>query len=150
VGSDTGRVLSVDLGDVRIGLAISDPLGITAEPLEPLGAIGKKRDLQAVERLVSEMEVATVVVGWPLLLSGEEGPRALAAREFADRLRMRLRGVNVLLWDERLTTVEAERVLIEGGVRRRKRRGKVDGLAAVLILTGFLDSDRQGDGGEIV
>jgi len=142
-----GRVLSIDLGDARIGLAISDPLGITAQPLPPMEVIGSRRDLRRIELLAREREVSTIVVGLPLQMSGEEGTRAVAAREFADRLSLRLPGVVVTLWDERLTTVEAERTLITGNVRRSKRKKRVDGLAAVLILSGYLDAGRPADRG---
>lgn len=135
-----GRVLALDLGEVRIGLAVSDPLGITANPLEPLMCAGVRKDLDRLADLVREHEVVTVVVGLPLLLSGEEGQGATAARRFAARLRERLGDVDVVLWDERLTTVQAERTLISANVKRRKRRQVVDGFAAVLILENYLDS----------
>jgi putative Holliday junction resolvase len=135
-----GRVLALDLGEVRIGLAMSDPLGITANPLEPLICAGARKDLERLADLVREHAVVTVVVGLPLLLSGEEGVGATAARRFAARLRERLGDVDVELWDERLTTVQAERTLIEANVKRRKRRQVVDGFAAVLILENYLDS----------
>jgi putative Holliday junction resolvase len=140
------RVLAIDLGDVRIGLALSDPLGLTAQPLETLAVTGKRRTLARVAGLVREHGVGTVVVGLPLLLSGEDGERATAARQWAAELARRVSGVNVELWDERLTTAEAERTMISGGVRRRARRDKVDRVAAALILQGFLDS-RGGSGG---
>ena len=90
-----------------------------------------------------------MVVGLPLLLSGQEGDAARGARQFAARLENRLRGVPVSLWDERLTTVEAERTLVNGDVRRHKRRQKVDALAASLILQGYLDARGARGGGEV-
>jgi putative Holliday junction resolvase len=143
---DGGRTLAVDLGDVRVGLALSDPLGISAQPLESLPRVGPRKDLERIARLVEDAGVSTVVVGLPLLMSGEEGPRALAAREFAERLGRRLRGVGVELWDERLTTVQAERALISSNVRRGKRRSVVDAAAAILILQNWLDA-RSSAGG---
>jgi len=140
VGAATGRVLALDLGEVRIGLAISDPLGITANPLAALKSVGPRRDVEVVAALVHEHGVVTVVVGLPLLLSGEEGKGAACAHRFAARLRQRLEGVEVAMWDERLTTVQAERTLIAANVKRRKRREVVDGLAALLILENFLDA----------
>lgn len=140
-------MLALDLGDVRIGLALSDPLGLTAQPLGTLRRVGPRRDLQAIADLVREHGVRTIVVGLPRLLSGEEGTRAVEAREVAERLRVRLKGVRVDLWDERLTTVEAERTLIAGNVRRRRRREAVDRLAAALILQGYLEA-RSAGGGE--
>jgi putative Holliday junction resolvase len=135
-----GRVLALDLGRVRIGLALSDPLGLTANPLETLKSIGARADVERLVRLAQEHGVTRIVVGLPLLLSGEEGDGARSARRFAARLRARLREVEVELWDERLTTVQAERTLISAGVSRRKRRRVVDGLAAVLILQSYLEA----------
>jgi putative Holliday junction resolvase len=139
-----GRVLGIDLGDVRIGLARSDPLGITAQPLGILEISGDKQILREIRRIVSEQEISTVVIGLPLLLSGEEGERARAAREFASRLEKSLHGVDVLLWDERLSTVQAERVMISGNVRRKKRKEKIDSIAASLILQSYLDAEGTG------
>ena len=136
----SGRVLALDLGQARIGLALSDLLGMTANPLAPLSCVGPRKDVLSVVNLVREHEVVAVVVGLPLLLSGEEGDAARSAREFADRLRARVGSVVVEMWDERLTTVEAERTLIAAGMSRRKRRNVVDGVAAALILQSYLDS----------
>lgn len=146
MSESSGRVLALDLGQVRIGLALSDPLGITAQPLGFLQRVGPRKDLAAIADLVREHDVETLVVGLPKLLSGAEGTGAAAAREVAERLRQRLSGVRVDLWDERLTTVEAERTLVAGKVRRRKRRECVDSLAAALILQGYLDSRASGGG----
>ena len=133
-----GRVLALDLGDVRIGLALSDELGITAQPAGCLARSGGRSDLKAIRVLVEEHGVSRIVVGLPLLLSGEEGTRAQGARETADRLRRTLPGIAVELWDERLTTAEAERVMIADGVRRKRRRETIDAMAAVLILQSWL------------
>ena len=130
-------MLALDLGDARIGLAVSDELGITAQPLGYLASTSKRADLHAIAMLVEEREVTRVVVGYPLLLSGEEGSRACEARETAERLRKTL-VVPVELWDERLTTAQAERELVGDGVRRSRRRKVIDSLAAVLILQSWL------------
>jgi putative Holliday junction resolvase len=137
-----GRLLALDLGDVRIGLAVSDPLGITAQPLPYLetGDLGIRRLAARVAEEARRQEAVGVVIGLPRLLSGEEGTRAQKSREFAAALELQLSGVAIYLWDERLSTVEVERVMIAGNVRRRKRRQKIDSLAAVLILQGFLDA----------
>jgi len=135
-----GRVLAIDLGDVRVGLALSDPLGITAQPYETLKRLGDRQDLDRIVGHVRMHDVRRVIVGLPLLMSGEEGSRAHSAREFAARLATRLGEVPVEMWDERLTTVQAERALLAGDMRRRKRRDVVDRLAAVLILQNWLDS----------
>lgn len=138
----TRRALGVDLGDARIGLAVSDPLGVIAQPLETLPCVGPKKDVQRVAARALELEVSVIVVGLPLLMSGEDGERALAAREFALQLERRVGEVRVELQDERLTTVQAERTMISDGVRRRRRKATVDPIAAALILQGFLDSGR--------
>jgi putative Holliday junction resolvase len=144
VSGPSGRVLALDLGEATIGLALSDPLGITAQPVEPLRRVGPRKDLQRLRRLIGDRGVGTVVVGLPLLLSGEEGDAARDAREFAEVLRRRFPELVIDLWDERLTTVEAERVLIAADVRRDKRKRVVDTLAAVLILQGYLDANHAG------
>lgn len=143
MNDDVPRSLGIDLGEARIGLALSDPLGWTAQPLETIPRIGPRKDLQRIDAIVREHQVATVVVGLPLLMSGESGAGAVAAREFVDRLSTRMAGVEVTTWDERLTTVEAERVMIAGGAKRNRRRRSIDQLAAVLILQGFLDARRN-------
>jgi len=143
VNEQTSRALGVDLGDARIGLAISDPLGLIAQPLETLSCVGPKKDVQRVAARARELEVGVIVVGLPLLMSGEDGTRSLAAREFAEQLERRVGATRVVLQDERLTTVQAERTMISDGVRRRRRKANVDPIAAALILQGYLDS-RQG------
>ncbi len=144
--------MGLDLGQVRIGLALSDALGITAHPLKSLVCSEAHKDVEKLTQLIGEHGVTRVVIGLPLLMSGEEGEGAAAARRFADRLRKRTRAANhdaaVVLWDERLTTVQAERTLISANVKRRRRRQVVDGLAAVLILQNFLDS--RSTGSEVV
>jgi putative Holliday junction resolvase len=134
------RVLALDLGQARIGLALSDPLRLTAQPLASLSRRAERSDLDELQRLVEDSDVSHVVVGLPLLLSGAEGSGAAGARRFADLLRQRLPAVEVELWDERLTTVQAERMLAGAGVRGQRRRKVVDAVAAVLILQGYLDA----------
>jgi putative Holliday junction resolvase len=130
-------VLGLDLGAARIGVAISDDEASLALPLGTLRA-GAPQDLRAVAELVREHEVTRVVVGNPLLLSGEAGEASVHAAAFADALRAVLT-VPVDLYDERLTTVEAERRLGEAGVPGRRRRSVVDQTAAVVILQSYLD-----------
>jgi putative Holliday junction resolvase len=135
----SGRVLAVDLGTVRVGLALSDPLRITGQPMGHLLRRELRRDLRALIEIVEAHDVSTVVVGHPLLMSGVAGERALDAEKFAERLRAALT-CSVILWDERLTTVQAERALIEGDVSRRTRRKVIDAAAAALLLQSWLDS----------
>lgn len=136
--SGSGRVLGLDLGDVRIGVAISDPDRRLAVPVGTVRT-GAPADLKAIAELVRAHEVTLVVVGHPLLLSGEAGTRARHAEAFADALRSFL-GVEVVLQDERLSTVEAERALREAGAKGRQRRRAVDRSAATVILQAYLDA----------
>ena len=141
-----GRCLALGLGELRIGLALSDPLGITAQPLEPFERVGPRKDLEGLATIVGRHGVRRVIVGLPLLLSGEDGDAARQAREFAERLRARLPAVDVDLWDERLSTVQAERAMIEGEARRSARKRSIDTVAAVLILQNYLDAGGGGSG----
>ena len=143
------RVMGLDLGEARIGVALSDPSCVLAHPLETLDRHSNRAAMRRIHQLVNQHEVGTVVVGLPLLLSGEEGSQASDARETAVRLTKRLEGVRVALWDERLSSAEAERMMIRGGVRRDQRKGRVDRIAAVLILQSFLDARDTGGTGTI-
>lgn len=138
-----GRVLALDLGDARIGVAISDDERRLAVPLGTVHT-GAPADLKAIAALVEEHDVSLVVVGLPVSMSGEEGQRATQARAFADALRGFL-GIPVDLQDERLSTVEAERALREAGVTGAERRRVVDRSAATVILQAWLDARRQTD-----
>jgi putative Holliday junction resolvase len=138
----TGRVLGLDLGDVRIGVAISDPDGRLAVPLGTVHT-GAPTDLKAIAALVREHGVELVVVGLPLRMSGEVGSRAAHAERFAEALRAVL-DAPVVLHDERLSTVEAERVLREAGAGGRERRRVVDRSAATVILQSYLDAHPRG------
>jgi putative Holliday junction resolvase len=140
---DVERCLGLDLGDRRIGVALSDPLGIVASPLPPVERVGPRRDLQRIRSLVETHEVGRVVVGLPIRMDGTRGARAEAAQEFVERLR-NLLPVPVEAWDERLSTVEAERRLVEADVKRAHRRRVVDGVAASLILQSYLDYRNSG------
>lgn len=134
------RVMGIDLGDKRIGLALSDPMGWTAQGLAVItGGGGTKSDIRKIGEIAAEHGVEKVVVGLPLNMDGSPGPRAEKARDFAGRLAGAL-GLPVELWDERLTTAEAERLLIGADVRRARRRQVIDKMAAVLILQNYLDA----------
>jgi len=138
------RILGFDVGDRRIGVAVSDGLGVTAQPLLTIHRTNKKADLKSVGRLVRRHGVREAVVGNPLYMSGDVSPQALKAQEFANALRDEL-GLTIYLWDERLTTTEAHRYLDEAGHGgRQERKGIIDQVAAVLILQGFLDARRSG------
>jgi len=138
----SGRVLGLDLGDARIGVAISDDARRLAVPLGTVRT-GPPDDVRAIAELVSEHEVTTVVVGHPLLLSGDAGERARHAERFAAVLRDVLK-IPVALQDERLSTSEAERALQAAGVSGRDRRRAVDRSAATVILQAWLDATPGG------
>ena len=137
------RVLGLDVGDRRIGVALSDALGLTAQPLTVLARQDAARDLEAVRALVERHEVERVIVGLPLTLRGAQGPQAKKVASFADILRRRL-PVPIQLVDERLTSVQGERALIAMGSSRRKRKQVIDQVAAQLILQQFLDTQHHG------
>ena len=142
-----GRRLGVDVGTVRVGVALSDPRGLLATPLATLRRDERDgSDLHRLAELVTEHEVVEVVVGLPRTLAGAEGPAARAARLYADAL-AGLLGVPVAMSDERLSTVVATRMLRERGVRGRKQRSVIDQAAAVEILQGWLDARRPAGGG---
>ncbi len=132
------RILALDFGSRRIGVAVSDPLGIIAQPLAPILRKGNGRDIEAIGALVREYSAVLVLVGLPLTLGGDEGTQAKRTRAFAERIREHLE-IPVEMWDERLTTVQAERHLIASGIRREKRRDLRDSLSAVLVLQNALD-----------
>jgi putative Holliday junction resolvase len=128
----------MDLGRRRIGLAVSDALGITAQGLPTFQRTTIREDLTRLQQMITDLEVTRVVIGLPLHLSGAEGRQALYAREFGEKIAARC-GLRVEYWDERLTTVEAMRVLRESGVSQEKRGQAIDRLSAVLILESWLD-----------
>lgn len=133
-----GRILALDVGMRRIGVAVSDALGITAQGLETFRRNTLKEDVARMSRIVVEQGAALIVVGNPLHMSGRESRQGEYIKDFAERLAERS-GIPVELWDERLTTVEATRVLEESGISQRKRAQAVDRLSAVLILQNYLD-----------
>ena len=137
----TGRVLALDLGKRRIGLALSDELGITALGIDTLQRTNIRKDIARLAELISQRGVSLILMGNPLHMSGHAGRQAEYARDFAERL-AEASDVPVQFWDERLTTVEAQRVLKESGISIQKRGQAVDRLAAVILLESYLDSLR--------
>ncbi len=136
------KILALDVGDKRIGLAISDELGMMAHGLSTLQRGGLQKDFDYFKDLIAEHEVEKVVVGLPLNMNGERGPRARIVLAFSESLQKEL-PVPVVTWDERLSTQAAQRPLMEAGVKWRKRRKVIDQLAAVLILQNYLDHKRH-------
>ena len=135
----SGRILAIDYGSRRMGLAVSDPLGITAQGLETLERKNKRADFGRLERTIREYQVREIVLGNPLRMSGQEGTQSQKVAEFAEELRQHFQ-LPVHLWDERLTSAEANRLLRENEVSLKRRAKAVDRMAAVLILQSFMQS----------
>ncbi|HYL14500.1 MAG TPA: Holliday junction resolvase RuvX [Terriglobales bacterium] len=133
------RVLGLDVGSKTIGLAVSDPLGLTAQGLPTLRRQNKRLDFEALGRILRDYGVAEIVVGYPLRMSGESGTQSEKMARFAEELRQRFQ-IPVHLWDERLTSAEANRVLRGSEMSIRRRSEVVDRLAAVLILQSWMDN----------
>ena len=131
-----GRIIALDVGDVRIGVAVSDPTGTIAQPLEVYRRVGYGPDSRYVQELCRRYETDQVLLGLPLNMDGTRGPRSEKAMAFGDVLAKA--GLTIFYQDERMTTVTAERVLIGGSVRREDRRQYVDKLAAAVILEQYL------------
>ncbi len=135
------RIMGLDFGSKTVGVAVSDPLGITAQPIEIVRRKSEnklRQTLARIEELIREYQVTQLVLGLPKNMNNTLGERAEKSLEFKEMLERRT-GLSVVMWDERLTTVEANRALMEGNVRREERGKYVDALAAVLILQGYLD-----------
>jgi putative Holliday junction resolvase len=139
------RILALDLGKRRIGLALSDELGVTAQGLPTLQRKNNRTDLAALARIVQEKAVDLILIGEPLHMSGDAGTQAQNAREFSELL-ARHTGKRTKLWDERLTTVEASRVLRDSGISIEKRARAIDQMSAVILLQSYLDFRALGGG----
>ena len=135
------KILAVDWGKAQLGLAVSDDLGVTAQGLSSLPRVSETKDIEAIGAYVRDLGIEAVVVGLPKNMDGTLGPSAEAAQAFARGLGARL-DIPVHLWDERLTSLAAERTLLSAGMRRRQRRAMRDQVAATMILQGFLDRQR--------
>lgn len=136
------RIMGLDYGSKTVGVAMSDPLGITAQAVETIWRKDEnklRKTCARIEELISEYEVERIVLGLPKHMNNDLGERAQKALAFGEMVKRRT-GLEVVMWDERLTTVEAERTLIENNVRRENRKQYIDKIAAVLILQGYLDS----------
>ncbi len=133
------RYLSLDLGDARTGVAVSDGLGIIASSLGNIINSSDDDLFNSLDKFIKDYDIGTVVVGYPKNMNGTVGERGENAKRIASLIEEKY-SVKTVLWDERLTTVSAHRILSEGNVRGKKRKNTVDGLSAVLILQGYLDS----------
>jgi putative Holliday junction resolvase len=135
----SGRILGLDVGARRIGIAVSDPLGVTAQGLETLHRRNRRYDLGELRRVIRQYEISEIVVGNPLQMSGEVGRQAEKMATFAGQIESAF-DLPVHLWDERLSTAEAHRLLDETEIRDQRRKEVIDKMAAVLILQSFLDA----------
>ena len=140
------RILALDVGDATIGVAVTDPLGITAQGVTTIHRVGVKKDTDKVCNYIDEYACSTVVIGLPLKLDGSDSPQTEKVREFTRRLENKLKStgrqaVRLVFEDERLTTVQAERVLLDADLSRKKRKTVIDKQAAVLILQGYMDKN---------
>jgi putative Holliday junction resolvase len=142
------RVLALDVGERRVGIAISDPTGALARPLQGLIRGSRAEDFATISDIVAEYDVGLIVVGQPLSLNGSEGPQARRIAGYAERLAEYL-PTPVILWDERYTTAEAEEILRQGRSEKKRRRarasGELDAIAAAVILQSYLDSHYRDD-----
>lgn len=140
-GGGAGRTLALDYGDRRIGVALSDELGLVARPLMTLTRTTWDADLATLRTLIQAHDVRRIVIGLPLDMDGRRGGRARLTETFIEKIRAATR-LPVIAWDERLTTVQAERILISGDVSRARRRRVIDQVAAVILLQSWLDAQR--------
>lgn len=138
------RTMGLDVGSKTVGIALSDALGWTAQGLETLKINEEKNEFgfEQIGKIIKEHEVSKIVVGLPKNMNGTIGPRGEASQFYASELERRF-GLPVVLWDERLTTMAAERVLLEADVSRKKRKQVIDKMAAVMILQGYMDSQNM-------
>ncbi len=135
------RILCIDYGDVRIGVAVSDPLGLTAQMLETIKWKNDiQKPIQRIRELVDTMECSAIVVGIPRNMDGSVGERELKTRDFMKLLEHEMPQTDIISWDERLTTVMAQRAMHDMGISARNQKGRIDQMAAAFILQGYLDS----------
>ncbi|NMA03905.1 MAG: Holliday junction resolvase RuvX [Clostridiales bacterium] len=134
------RIMGLDVGDKTIGVALSDPFGWTAQGLKTVQRVGIKKDLQKLAEIINKYNVNKIVVGLPKNMDGTIGHQGQKILEFNEKLDEKFNNIEIIQWDERLTTAAAERTLIEADVSRKKRKNVIDKMAAVYILQGYLDS----------
>ena len=134
------RILGLDVGSKTIGVACSDALLMTAQGLETIKRQSKEKDIARLKDIVKEKEVHRIVVGKPRHMNGDNSENMAKIELFVDDLKKTMPAMDIVYWDERLTTVMAEQVLMEGGVRREKRKQYIDKMAAILILQNYLDA----------
>lgn len=137
------RIMGLDLGDATIGVAVSDELGMIANGITTIRRKGINNDIDSLKKIICEKNIKKIVIGLPKNMNNTIGPRGEKTIEFIKILEENFPGIEVLMWDERLTTCAAERTLIEASVRRKDRKKVIDKVAAVLILQGYLDNNNR-------
>lgn len=137
-----GRIMGLDIGDKTIGVAVSDIMGLTAQGVTTIKRVGKKKDIEEIKKIISERQVNKIVSGLPKNMNGTIGVQGEKVQKFCELLKQET-NLPIEFWDERLSTVAAERSLIEGNVRRENRKKVIDMLAAVIILQGYLNLQRN-------
>ena len=137
-----GRILGLDYGQKRIGISVSDPLQITAQPLYALEGLAEKEKIEKIIELIDEYDIQKIVVGYPLTLKGRKSEFTNKVNDFINRLKDRVQ-IKIVLWDERLSSVQAQRVMHEMNIKPSRDKAKVDVLASVLILMNYLDFLKQ-------
>jgi len=142
------RYLALDVGDATVGVAVSDPLGLTAQGVETIRRRDLKADLNRLRELMDQYETKSLVIGLPRNMNGTQGERCDVVRAFAEEVEKAVPDVVIDFWDERLSTVAASRSLLEADLSRRKRRKVIDKMAAVFILQGYLDRLSMGTQGD--
>lgn len=136
------RILGLDIGDKTIGVAVSDPLGLTAQGVTTIKRIGKEKDIEALKKICDEYKVENIVAGLPKNMNGTLGPQSEKVLKFCELIETKI-NLPIKMWDERLTTVAAHKAMLEADLSRAKRKKIVDKMAAIYILQGYLDSIRK-------
>ncbi|NLG89630.1 MAG: Holliday junction resolvase RuvX [Clostridiaceae bacterium] len=137
------RIMGIDFGEARIGIAVSDPLGITAQAVETICWNKEwKKPIERIEALMKDYNCDKIVVGLPVNMNGTIGERGERTRQFINRLKQAFPGTAVIEWDERLSTAQSKQILAEMGISSRKHKGKIDQMAAALILQSYIDANR--------
>lgn len=134
----TGRIMGLDIGDKTIGVAVSDLMGMTAQGIKTIKRTSKKNDIEEIKQIIKEKQINLIVSGLPKNMNGTVGPQGEKVQKFCELIKEET-GLEIEFWDERLTTVAAEKTLITADVSRKKRKNVIDMMAAVLILQGYLD-----------
>jgi putative Holliday junction resolvase len=137
-----GRILSLDYGQRRIGVAVSDPLGVTAQPLDTWDGLEFNQIVEKIGLLITQLGIEKIIIGLPLTLKGEKGPSVKKVEQFAKRLKRSI-AIPVILWDERLTSIQAKRILHQAEEKPSRRKGKVDLIASVLLLQNYLEFQKR-------